>query len=76
MLQTCKSHNIIQKPANQENLKKNYILNCKTEYAIYRITLCNLQYVHKNEILFNITLNSHLKEEKQPKATILADKPF
>ena len=52
-----------------------YIVNCKTEYAIYLITLCNLQYVHKNEILFKIALNNHLKEEKHPEA-ILADKPF
>ena len=29
----------------------------------------------KNEILFNIILNNHMKEEKHPKA-ILADKPF
>ena len=29
----------------------------------------------KNEILFNIILNNHMKEEKHPK-TILADKPF
>ena len=55
--------------------KKIYIINCKTEYAIYFITSCNLQCVHKNEILFNITLSNHLKEEKHPKA-IPADKPF
>ena len=75
-MQTFNYHNIIKKPANQENLEKNYLLNCKTEYAIYLITLYNLEYVHKNQILFNITLNIHMKEEKQPNATILADKLF
>ena len=59
--------------------KKNYSVNCKIEYAIYltESTLCNLlkHIVGKNEILFNITLQNHLKDEKDPKA-ILADKPF
>ena len=77
MLQTFESHNIIQKPTNRQNLKKNYGVNCKTECAIplMEITLCNLQYVSKNEILFNIKLNNLLKNEKDPKS-ILADKPF
>ena len=38
-------------------------------------TICKLQYVGKNEILFNIKLNSHRKDVKDPKA-ILADKHF
>ena len=38
-------------------------------------TLCSLQYVGKNEILLNLVLNNHLKDEKGPKA-ILVDKPF
>ena len=38
-------------------------------------TLCNLQYVGKNETLFNIRLNNHREDVKDPKA-ILADKHF
>ena len=38
-------------------------------------TICNLQYVDKNETPFNIRLNIHRKDIKDPKA-ILADKHF
>ena len=38
-------------------------------------TVCNLQYVGKIETLFNIRLNNHRKDVKDPKA-ILADKHF
>ena len=37
--------------------------------------ICNLQYVRKNETLFNIRLNNHRINVKDPKA-ILADKHF
>ena len=49
--------------------------SCKTEYAVYLMecTICNLQYVGKNETLFNIRLNNNRKYIKDPK-TILADK--
>ena len=51
--------------------------NCKTEYAIYlmKCTICNLQYVGKNETQFNIRLNNHKKDIKDPKA-ISADTHF
>ena len=38
-------------------------------------TICNLQYVGKNETLFNIRLNNHRKDVKDAKV-ILADKLF
>ena len=49
--------------------------NCNTKYAIYVIdcTTCNLQNVSKNETPFNIKLNNHWNDVKDPKA-ILADK--
>ena len=51
--------------------------NCKTEYAIYLMEciICNLQYVRKSETTFNIRLNHHRKDVKDPEA-ILADKHF
>ena len=51
--------------------------NCKIEYVIYLMehTICNLQYVDKNETPFSIRLNNHRKDVKDPKA-ILADKHF
>ena len=50
---------------------------CNTEYAIYLMecAMCNLQYVGKNEASFNIKLNNHRKDVKDPKP-ILADKHF
>ena len=49
--------------------------NCKTEYAVYHMecTIYNLQYVGKNETPFNIRLNNHREDVKDPNAT-LADK--
>lgn len=38
-------------------------------------TICNLQCVGKNEIPFNLRLNNHRKDVKDPK-TKLADKHF
>ena len=51
--------------------------NCRTEYVIYLMecAICNLQYVGKNETPFNIRLNHHRIDVKDPKAT-LADKHF
>ena len=48
--------------------------NCKRKYAICFMerTICNLQYVGKNKTPFNIRLNNHTKDVKDPKA-ILAD---
>ena len=54
-----------------------YNANCRTEYVIYLMecAICNLQYVGKNETPFNIRLNHHRIDVKDPKAT-LADKHF
>ena len=51
--------------------------NCKTEYAIYltKRTICNIQYIGKNETPFNIKLSNHRKDVKDPKV-ILPDKHF
>ena len=40
-----------------------------------KCTICNLQYVGKNQASFNIRLNIHRKEVKDPTA-INADKHF
>ena len=54
-----------------------YNTNCKTEYAIYLMEciICNLWYVVKNETPFNIRLNNHRKDVKDP-SVILAGKHF
>ena len=51
--------------------------NWKTEYAIYlkECTICSLQYVSKNKAPFNIRLNNHRKDVKDPNTT-LEDKHF
>ena len=48
--------------------------NFKTEYIInhMKCTISNLQYLKKNEKPFNIRLDSHKKDIKDPKV-ILAD---
>ena len=72
MLQT--SENYKNQPTNKTQ-KIFHDTNCKNEYAIYlmKYTIYNLQYVGKNETPFNIRLNNHQKDVKDPKA-ILADK--
>ena len=77
MLQANENYNNIQEPTNKQNWKIFHIVNCKTEYAIYLMecTICNLQYVGKNETPFNIRLTNHRKDVKDPEA-ILADKHF
>ena len=77
MLQANENYNNIQEPTNKQNWKIFHIVNCKKEYAIYLMecTICNLQYVVKNETPFNIRLTNHRKDVKDPEA-ILADKHF
>ena len=77
MLQTSGNYNSIEEPTNKQNLEDIYSINCKTEYDIYfmECTICNLQYFDKNETQYNIRLNNHRKDVKDPKA-ILADKHF
>ena len=49
--------------------------NCKIEYVhfVMECTICNLQYIGKNETPFDITLNNHRTDLKDAEA-ILADK--
>ena len=49
-----------------------YKLPDKTENAIYMMEciICNLQYVGKNETPFNIRLNNHRKDVKDPKGNL------
>ena len=77
MLQTSENYINIQESRKKKTWKIFHNTNCKIEYAIYFIEciICNLQYVAKNETPFNIRLNSHRKDVKDPKA-ILADKHF
>ena len=52
-------------------------VNCKSEYIIYLMEciLCKMQYVGKAEAAFNLRLNNHRKDTKEPKS-ILAFKHF
>ena len=52
-------------------------VNCKSEYVIYlmKCALCNKQYVGKAETVFNIRMNNHRKDTKDPNA-ILACRHF
>ena len=47
-------------------------VNCKSEYVIYLMecTLCNKQYVGKAEAAFNIRLNNHSKDTKNPNSVL------
>ena len=51
--------------------------DCKSEYLMYlmKYILCNKQYLGKVQTVFNIILNSHRKQQKDPN-TILACKHF
>ena len=65
--------------SNQTNevFKIFHTINCKSNFIIYLMEckLCKLQYVGKAETAFNIRLNNHRKDIKDPKA-IPADKHF
>ena len=59
--------------SQQTNKNKIYQkVNCKSEYVIYLMdcTLCNKQYVGKAETAFNIRLNNHRKDTKEPNAIL------
>ena len=47
-----------------------HIITCKSQWIIYLLEciLCNVQFVGKSEISFNIRLNSHRKDMSNPKA--------
>ena len=59
--------------SQQTNKNKIYHkVNCKSEYVIYLMdcTLCNKQYVGKAETAFNIRVNNHRKDTKEPNAIL------
>ena len=52
-------------------------INCKSIFLIYLLecNICNIQYVGKSDTTFNICLNNHIKDVKDPNA-LPADKHF
>ena len=50
-------------------------VNCKSEHAIYLMecTLCNEECVGKTETEFNITLNNHRKDTKNPNTILVTN---
>ena len=67
-------NNNIQKQSNQQN-KIYHKVNSKSSFIIYLLEcyICNIQYISKSETPFNIRLNNHRKNVKNPN-TILASK--
>ena len=65
--------------SNQTNrvFKIFHNINCKSTFLIYSLecNICNIQYVGKSETTFNIRLNNHRKDVKDPNA-LPADKHF
>ena len=65
--------------SNQTNrvFKIFHIIDCKSTFLIYLLecNICNIQYVDKSETTFNIRLNNHRKDVKDPNA-LPADKHF
>ena len=61
----------------KRKFKIHHKVNCKSEYIIYLMEcmLCNKQYVGKAETAFNIRLDNHRKDTKDPNA-ILACRHF
>ena len=68
ILQTSENYNNIQGQQTSKTWRIFDIANCKTKYAIYLMecTICNIQYVGKNETSFNIRLNKQRKDLKDP----------
>ena len=58
--------------SNQTNktFKIYHRVNCKSSFVIYQLEcyICNIQYVGKSETPFNIRLNNHRKDVKNPNA--------
>ena len=78
MLQSININNDIYQSTNKKKIKKSIIkLTAKSEYVIYLMecTLCNKQYFGKAETVFNVRLNNHKKDIKNPNA-ILACRHF
>ena len=65
--------------SNQTNcvFKIFHNINCKSTFLIYLLecNICNIEYVGKSETTFNIRLNNHIKDGKDPNA-LPADKHF
>ena len=64
---------------NQTNktFKIYHRVNCKSSFVVYQLEryICNIQYISKSETPFNIRLNNHRKDLKNPNA-IPAHKHF
>ena len=56
--------------ASGETFKIYHRVNCKISFVIYLLEcyICNIQYVGKSETPFNISLNNHRKDVKNPNA--------
>ena len=65
--------------SNQTNktFKIYHRVNCKSSFVVYQLEryICNIQYISKSETPFNIRLNNHRKDLKNPNA-IPAHKHF
>ena len=55
---------------NNKTFKIYHRKNCKSSFVIYLLEcyICNIQYVGKSETPFNIRLNNHRKDVKNPNA--------
>ena len=53
-------------------------LNCKNEYNIHltECILCNIQYVGKAEIAFNLRVNNHRKYSKEANSVLVCNHNF
>ena len=69
MLQLINNNNIDQSTKKKKIFHK---VNCKREYVIHLMecTLCNKHYVGKEENSFNIRLNNHRMDAKNPNALL------
>ena len=77
MVQSININNDVISQQTERKFKIYHKVNSKSEYAIHLMerTLCNKQYVGKAETTFNIRLNNHRKDTKDPHA-ILACRHF
>ena len=77
ILQPSADNKHIHEPTDKTNIYIFFTLNCKNEYFIYLMEciLCKMEYVGKAEIAFNLRLNNHRKDTKNPNS-ILAWKHF
>ena len=62
------NNNCIYQPSNKKKFKIHHEVTFKSKYVIYfmECTLCKKQYVGKAKTTFNIRLNYHRKDFKNP----------